>query len=223
MQIQEATQPESISELAFFLKSLGEEGRAIISGRPLTGDCADAVAVLRQIDEFSRNDLALELPVFSVEAALWGARLFYQLCSFVVCRDIGEEQIQAICANPCPEPRCPQTDWSVDLTLRHLPKLFRLANQLSNADPLIVELRKLAEAWPLSSVGVPVLGNVSIKPFSSDPALRQLYADRIISSADTTRLGDQQVDDLLRVNLGAHHDLAPVIAAKLFQTTHDTH
>jgi hypothetical protein len=223
MQIQQATQPDPISDLAFFLKSLGEEGRAVISGQPLAGVCHDAVDVLRQMDELSRNELALELPAFSPEAALWGARLFYQLCGFVVCRDIGEEQIQAVCAVPCPEPRRPQSDWSVDLTLRHLPKLFKLATQLSNADPLIVQMKQVAAAWPMSSVGIAALGNVSIESFAADVALRRLYADRIIAMADSARLGDQRVDDLLRADLGAHHDLAPMIAAKLFETTHDTH
>jgi len=223
MQIQQATQSDSISELAFFLKSLGEEGRAVISSQPLAEGCPDALNVLRQMDERSRNDLALELPAFSPEAALWGARLFYQLCGFVVGRDISEEQIQAACAVPCPEPRCPRTDWSVDLTLHHLPKLFRLANQLSNADPLVLQMKQVAAAWPLSSAGIVSLGNILLDSFAADAALRRLYADRIIATADTTRLGDQQMDELLRADLGAHHDLAPMIAAKLFATTHDTH
>ena len=84
-------------------------------------------------------------------------------------------------------------------------------------------MKQVAAAWPLSSAGIVSLGNILLDSFAADAALRRLYADRIIATADTTRLGDQQMDELLRADLGAHHDLAPMIAAKLFATTHDTH
>src|SRR6185503_2575435 len=53
-----------------------------------------------------------------------------------------------------PRPRGAEADWSADLTLRHLPKLFQLARHLSNADPLLQQMKQIAAAWPLSSVGV---------------------------------------------------------------------
>src|SRR6266496_5382292 len=119
-------------DLALFLKSLAEDGRAVVSSGPLTIDMDDALGVLRQMDEYARNELALDVPQFSAAAALWAARLFYHLCQFTAWRDIGEEQIAAACGLPCPEPRGPEVDWSVDLALRHLPKLFQLARHLSN-------------------------------------------------------------------------------------------
>jgi len=219
----ESIPPDQVSELAFFLKSLGEEGRAVVSIGPLAEADPAATDALQQIDEQRRQELALSLPAFAPAAALWGARLFYQLCRFVVCRDFGEGQIATAVSESCPEPRCPATDWSVDLTLRHLPKLFPLANQLSNADPLIGQLKTVAASWPLSSVGIALLEPVTIESFAPDAALRRLYADRIIATADHTRLGEAWVDDLLRADLGAHHELAPQIAAKLFDTTHDPH
>lgn len=208
--------------LGSFVKSLAEEGRAVAGAGPLAENSASALAALSQLDELARNELGIQAPHFSPEAALWAARLFYHLCQFTVCRDIGEEQIKAACSIPCPQPRGPETDWSADLTLRHLPRLFQLAQHLSNADPLVQQMRLIATAWPLSSVGVAGLESLQLDSFVAHPALRRLYADRIIAHGDASRLGDARVDDLLRADLGAHRELAPAIAEKLFHS-HDTH
>lgn len=222
MQDREENAPGSASDLALCLQSLADEGRVVVSTRPSGIDDGDAVPLLEKLDACARDALALELPAFSASAALWGARLFHQLCRFVVCRDIAEDQVSAACAVLCPAPRSPQTDWSVDLTFRHLPRLFQLARHLSNADPLVGQMKKLAAAWPLSSVDIPELEELRLDSFIADFALRRLYADRIIASADTTRLGHPQVDDLLRGDLRVHRDLAQLIAARLFTTNHDT-
>jgi hypothetical protein len=121
----------------------------------------------------------------------------------------------------CSEPRCPETDWSADLVFRHLPKLFELARHLSNGDPLVRQMKRVAADWPLSSVGIPGLENLQLGSFIGHAALSRIYADRIIAAGDITRLGDPQVDDLLRADLGFHRELAPAIANKLFNTTHE--
>jgi hypothetical protein len=193
---------------------------AVLSTPPNTAD-RDALAILQQMDASSREELALDLPEFSADAALWAARLFHQLCRFVVCRDISEAEIFEACARPCPTPRGPAADWAADLTLRHLPKLAQLARQLSNADPLIDQMKRIATAWPLSSVGIAGLEALSLDTFIDHTALRRLYADRILATGDISRLGDTRVDDLLRADLGIHRELAPHIAGKLFATHHD--
>jgi hypothetical protein len=190
---------------------------------PLTAQTDDAVAVLQQVDAAARAELALDCPAFSPETALWAARLVYHLCQFTVCRDIDEKRIQEICNLPCPEPRSPEVDWSVDQTLRHLPRIFHLARQLSSADPLVHQMRAIAIAWPLSSVGFPRLEGFQIEPFINHPALRRLYADRIMATSDDSRLGNARLDDTLRADLSIHHELSPALARKLFPDTHDTH
>ena len=180
--------------------------------------------LLPQIDAAAREELALDLPDFSPATANWAARLFYQLCQFVVCRDVGENIIAQVCQIPCPEPRSPATDWSADLLLRHLPRLFQLARHLSQGDPLLEYMRQVAAAWPLSSVGIAGLATFPIDSFIDHPALRRLYVDRIIASGDAARLGDERVDEPLRADLGLHRELAPAAcAAKLFGNGHDTH
>jgi hypothetical protein len=186
-------------------------------------DDTDALPMIRQMDGFARDELALELPAFSPAAALWAARLFHQLCRFVVCRDLPAEQINATCNPACPEPRNPETDWSADLTLHHLPRLFQIAHQFSNADPLVQQIRKIAADWPLSSVGIAGLGELRLDSFVNHRGLCRFYADRIFALGDTSRLVSARVADLLRTDLGIHRELAPAIAAKLFEPLHDTH
>lgn len=212
----------SYSNLALFIQSLANDGRAAVAAQPSTIEDADALPLLQQLDEFARGELALDLPPFSPNAALWAARLFHQLCRFVVCRDIPEEEIKTACGAECPGLRGPETDWSADLTLHHLPNLFQSARHLSNADPLIEQMKKLAAHWPLSSVGIQGLENLQMDSFIEHAGLRRLYADRIISAGDKSRLGDARLDDLLRADLGIHRELAPAIASQLFETTHDT-
>jgi hypothetical protein len=222
MQPREEQPAQSWSDVALLVQSLVNDGRAAVSMQPSNVDDADAVPLLQQLDGLARDELALDLPAFSPSVALWAARLFCSLSRFVVCRDIPAEQIKSTCNVACPEPRGPCTDWSADLTLRHLPNLFRLARHLSNADPLVEEMKKIAANWPLSSVGIDGLEKLRIDSFADHPGLRRLYADRIISTGDISRLGDSRLGNLLRADFGVHHELAPAIAAKIFETAHDT-
>ncbi len=211
-------------DLVQFLDSLTGEGRALVSTQPLP-DTREAVSpLLQSLDVSAREELALAAPNYSSAAAIWAVRLFYQLCQFVVCRDVSEKYIAQTCATPCPEARGPETDWSVDLIFRHLPRLFQLAKHLSQADPLLEHLRHIAAAWPLSSVGMADLKHLKIESFILHPVLRRLYLDRIVAADDVLRLGDPRVDDALRLDLGLHRELAPAaLAAKLFGPGHDTH
>ncbi len=213
----------TVSDLALCIQSLVNDGRAAVSAQTSAIDDVDALPMLRELDRCVRDELALDLPAFSPNVALWAARLLYQLCRCVVCRDIPEEQIKAMCSIPCPEPRGPETDWSADLTLHYLPKVFLLARHLSSADPLVAQIKKIAEEWPLSSVGVAGLEKPGLDSFIGHPALRRIYADRILAAADTSRLGDARIDDLLRADIGIHRELASEIAPKLFEPSHDTH
>jgi MoxR-vWA-beta-propeller ternary system domain bpX4 len=219
MQSNETLSPDPACSLALFLRSLMADGRAVVwTEQPSEGTDQDLVELLAEWNARAAVDLASDPPEFSSPAALWATRLFYQICQLVMFRDLGGEKVTAVFATPCPELRGPRTDWSVDLLLRHLPGLFQLARHLSNADPLLNELRGLASAWPLSSVGVPDLTDLQIDTFITHPALRRLYADRIIAAADGTRLGDPRLDDVLRADLGIHRDLAPGLVGKLFDS-----
>jgi hypothetical protein len=211
------TLSEAGPSLASFVHALANDGRIVVSSELIAAADESALTALVALNQRAQSELAGEAPDFSSKTALWAANLLYQICQFVVCRDIGEGQIAAAFANECPTARGPDTDWSADLLLRHLPGLIRLAQQLSNGDPLVQELKKVAATWPLSSVGVPELAELNLDTFIAHPALARMYADRIVAAADTSRLGDPRVDDLLRADLGIHRELAPEIAKTLFE------
>jgi MoxR-vWA-beta-propeller ternary system domain bpX4 len=208
---------EAGPNLGSFIRGLTNDGRIIVSAEPISPPDESVLPALVELNERAQAELAGRGPGFSSEAALWAANLLYQICQFVVCREIGEAQMAAAFAVECPISRGPATDWSVDLLLRHLPSLFRLSRQLSNGDPLIEELKKIAAAWPLSSVGISDLSDLQLDTFMDNPALARLYADRIVAAGDLSRLGDARVDDLLRTDIGIHHDLAPELAGRLFE------
>jgi hypothetical protein len=210
------TLSEAGPSLASFVHALANDGRIVVSSEPIAAPDESAVSELVKLNQRAQSELAGEPPDFSAETALWAANLLYQICQFAVCRDIGEAQIAAAFAHECPIARGPATDWSADILLRHLPALIRLAQQLSNGDPLVQDLKKVAAAWPLSSVGVPELADLNLETFIAHASLARLYADRIIAAADTSRLGEPRVDELLRADLGIHRDLAPEIAKRLF-------
>lgn len=191
------------------------DGRVVISIQSPDDPPESVTPLLEEIDAHSRAELGLDCPPLNLEAGLWAARLLYQLCQFTVCRDLGEDRVVAGCRKPCPTGRGPEADWSVDLVLRHLPTLTRYASHLSQADPLVRELKTIATAWPLSSVGMAGLSGVTLESFIGHPALRRLYADRILAARDYSRLGDRRVDDLLRADLGLHRELAPDLMSRL--------
>jgi hypothetical protein len=211
------TLSEGGPSLASFVHALTNDGRIIVSSEPIAAPDEAALSELVELNQRAQAELAGEAPGFSSEVALWAANLLYQICQFVVCRDIGEAQIAAAFAIECPAARGPETDWSADLLLRHLPALIRPAQQLSNGDPLVQELKKVAATWPLSSVSVSGLTYLNLDTFIGHPALARLYADRIVAAGDTSRLGDSRVDDLLRADVGVHRELAPEIAKRLFE------
>ena len=210
------TLSEGGPSLASFIKALTNDGRIVVSAEPIGSPDEAALAALVELEDRAESELAGEAPDFSSETGLWAASLLYQICQFIVCREIGEAQMAAAFAGKYPNARGPVVDWSADLVFRHLPSLFRLSQQLSNGDPLIEELKRLAAAWPLSSVGIPGLAELNLDTFVEHPALARLYADRIVAAADVSRLGDPRVDELLRTDIGIHQELAPEIASRLF-------
>jgi hypothetical protein len=211
------TAPETAPSLVAFVRALFDEGIAVVSSSAAI-PCVDAEAerLLRMAHGALSRTLAGHAPEFSLGAAIWGAQTLYQLSRFVVCRDVPAEEVATALAGSCPEPRSASVDWSVDIAFRLLPEIHRTARHLSNADPLVNEIRKLGETWPLSSVGIPDLHVAELDSFISHPALLQLYVDRIVATGDASRLNDERVEAAVRATIGAHPDLSPAIAAKVF-------
>lgn len=201
--------------LSQFVRTLMTEGRALVTAREVPGPDADLVPTLTELAEEAGAELAGAPPLLCEATAVWATERLFAACRLVVCRDLGEARILEEMGVPNPRPRGPSVDWSADLLFRHLPEVIRLARHLSANDPLVRELRNLAAAWPLSSVGVANLQPSALDSFVADPTLRRLYSDRIIAAEDASRLGDPRVDDAVRSALGAHAELCPRLAQHL--------
>jgi len=197
--------------LSAFLSRLSESGIAVVDMDDAIAPDLQWQATIVEWDAVQRNEL-LSAPKLSLEAAGWAVERFYRGCQAIVCRDMGPNDLHRYLAAPFPEPREPAADYSVDLVFRFLPDLIALARKVSQNDPLVAELLRLAEAWPLSSVGVAGLGEISREPFLHHPGLRQLYVDRILATGDATRLTSDVVREAAGIALGAFPQMAPKIA-----------
>ena len=201
-----------------FVSSLLETGRVRVpppgqsAATPLKG-LEPAVA---ELERSIRPDLAFDPPALSPAAAGWALSTVYRGCQALVYREMEAAAVHEALSRPCPDNPSAAVCYSVDLSFRYLPDLLSLARGIAPADPLVAGLIALARAWPLSSVGVPgVAGPYDLRPFIAHPSLRQLYVDRIIERADSSRLVDPTVVELVREALGGFADLAPKLHAAL--------
>lgn len=198
-----------------FVNSLLERGAVRVPGptEPSPGDWADAVA---ELDRAVRPEMAFDPPPVDEPAAIWGLQMLYRGCQCLAHRDVDAETVGRMLAEPCPSARASAAAcYSVDLALRYLPDLLSLARGIAPDDPLVTSLMRLANAWPLSSVGVKGVGEIDIRPFANHPSLRQLYVDRIIARSDVSRLGDAGIAGSVRAAVGNFPELAPAIVQLL--------
>ncbi len=177
------------------------------------GEEADAIQQLIAMDERRRLEMAHEPPPFRTEPGIWAARLTYRICQCLVYREIPAERIQVDLQEACPGDPGPARSYSVDLTLFRLPELLQRAASIASADPLLIQLQRLAWEWPLSSVGIPVEvveggPEPDLSSIVDQPALLQLYADRVIASQDRTRLHHPAIAAAVRNSVGMHPELA---------------
>jgi hypothetical protein len=207
-------------ELRAFLESLFETGRgaAAAGEAPDRVDPAEFPATAECLVEFEaawRTGLAFDPPDLDIPAAVWGAVMLHRAVQCLVFRDRGPEEVERILSAPGPEPPAPAVVYSVDLALRFLPDVVRLARAAAPADPLVERLLELGREWPLSSVGVAGVAAVRVESFIDHPCLRALYVDRIVKSEDIGRLDDARVRQAARAALGEFGGLSPAVAAAL--------
>jgi MoxR-vWA-beta-propeller ternary system domain bpX4 len=201
-----------------FVNPLLETGRVRVPppGETASPPLQDLHAAVAELDQWGRAELAFDPPSLSQTAAGWALTIVYRACQALVYREMEATAVHEILARPCPEKPSPAVCYSADLSFRHLSDLLSLAKGIAPDDPLVAGLTTLARQWPLSSVGIPgIEGPLDLRPFIGDPSLRQLYVDRIIDRADTSRLSDASVREGVREALGDFPDLAPGLAPAL--------
>jgi hypothetical protein len=163
----------------------------------------------------ARAQLAFDPPPIAPAAGRWAMVILYRACQALVYREMPAQAVREVLSKPCPLPPSPQVCYSVDLALRFIPDLIKLAKGIAQDDPLVSGLLELARAWPLSSVGVALEDDVNVEPFIGEKSLLQLYVDRIIERGDILRLKHPLVREAAREALGMYRELSPLISAEL--------
>src|SRR5438105_3892511 len=138
-----------------FVRQLSEHGRARVGARPSFAELnPDVARAIQDLDRSVRLEMPGVAPALSTGAAFWGMRILHNACRFLVYREIEPQEIIETLSEPLAEPLSASTVYSVDLFLRFLPDVERLARGLGQDDPLVGRLRAIAGQWPLSSVGM---------------------------------------------------------------------
>ncbi len=202
---------------SLFLESLFDNGRVTVPDvARLTANEIDAGdKVLAGFERQYRLDMPGQAPHFCPNAARWAGIKFFQACQFAVFRDIGEDALDETLGEPFGKAMSPSICYSVDIVFRYLPSIVKYVSSAACRDPLLEHLLQWSRDWPLSSVGIPEVGDVVIDPFAENPSLLQLYVDRIIAEEDVSRLADPRVREGVRSALGGFGDLKSGIEAAL--------
>lgn len=216
--------------LTRFLHSLHVQGRAELAAGSLDLQTAIDVATdgkteraaLRLLEQWHESAV-LDLPgpalAFHPHAAQWGAHLLFRASCLVAFRDLGENDIARwLRGTAMPDADDPAAHFSADLSLRHWAALYRMARALSEDDPLVKEMERIALVAPLAAPGMHRQADASHSLFLH-AGLAQLFAERALERADTACLAIPAIHSLLRSKLGnyavelSHGLLLTVIAS----------
>ena len=173
-----------------FFNSLLQSGRPVLDpgGLPNLRWIQEEISI--HPDEFSstlerlyhQESLSFpgEPPQFRCDAAFWGLSLFFKASCSYSFRELSPEAIARLFDSPPPNWNQPESHYSADLVLRHLPQLLNLTRSLADGDPLVVHLDLLSNLAPFSC---PLAGDPnpkSVETLLSHSGLSQLWCERLI-------------------------------------------
>jgi hypothetical protein len=191
-------------KLTHFLTNLTQEGSAHLEGDILPfepDDLTNAVGFLHAMYEYDALDMPHTPPQYLGAAGLWAAQFFYHALQCTVMRNLDDEAVENLLKDYA-EDITPEAIYSVDLTFRYLPDLFKLAKGLAPDDVLVQILKKNALIWNFSSVGMDLGNDVSHGIVLEHPSLRIAYVDRIIQAKDIKRAHSDAIKELVQAALG---------------------
>ena len=166
-------------------------------------DVQETIGVLGQYYANDVIEMPHKAPAFSPEAAAWSARYLYHVIQLMLLRHLGDKQIDALLLPFTGEVNA-DAIYTVDLSFRYLPDVFRLAKSLAPEDPLVQRITETALLWPFSSVGIPIPEAPVPNAILEHPSLRAAYVDRIITAKDATRCNTPEMEPLVMEALGAY-------------------
>jgi hypothetical protein len=206
--------------LPAFLRQLFDHGRVTVELADVQQvDERELEALLRELDAAYREHLPVGVPPLNVASASWAAKTLYLAAQVLVFRELENDVLQtALRAAPTNMEASEQ--FSIDLCLRFLPDLVRLARAASPSDPLVTSLLALGADWPLSSLGISgvslsAIGHARVQSLSKDAAVWQIYVDRVLQTGDASRLADPATKTAVRVAVGAFPQLAGKLQKEL--------
>ena len=194
------------------LEHLFVDGTVRVSGEILASH--DEIEVgsdwVLEVEPQIREHWPMSPPVVDRPALKWSIRQFHGAAQLAVFRQLGpEEMAKRLGDDFVGEGDAAAAAYSVDLVFRFLPDLVRIVKGMNPDDPLMAQLRRWGERWPLSSVGIPGLAVSSIEPILVNRCLSMMYVDRIIEAEAIDRLHDPRVQELVRGAIGAYPELSP--------------
>lgn len=175
----------------------------------------EAVVLIVEHERLYRRQLPGEPPAVDHGAAGWAIAAFYLASSLSVHRDAGADLIEELLPESGLDRQQAEIHYSVDLVMRFLPDLLKLAKSAATDDPLVSRLHDWARNWPLSSVGVPGIGKVNPAVLRTSSTLMRLYVDRVLAAADLSRLDDPMVRQAAAAVVGDNPQLSPQVAAEI--------
>ena len=199
--------------LISFLRQLFDHGRVTVDLADVQlAEARELESLLLELDVAYRQHLPVGLPPLDVNAASWAAGVMYLAAQVLVFRDLEHDVLLPV-LRTAPQGTDPSEQFSVDLCLRFLPDLVRLARAASTSDPLVTVLLELGADWPLSSVGISGVslsanGQGRVMALTQHAAVWQMYIDRVPQTGDASRLVDAATNIAVRTAVGAFPQLA---------------
>ncbi len=120
-------------------------------------------------------------PIFSSQAAIWAACLFYYSSQLLLYREQNLDEVRRL-VQPYNEAITPAAILSADLTLRFISDLLFELKLIDDTDPLIQILEDILHVWHYSAIGYGLenIDSLDFLVIKEDKCLNQLYIDRVI-------------------------------------------
>ena len=204
------------------MEQLFVDGTVRVSGAALASheEIEAAADWILEVEPQIREHRPLTPPGVDRSALKGAIRHFHGAAQLAVFRQLGPEEVAKRLGDDfVGESDAAGAMYSVDLVFRFLPDLVRIVKGMNPEDPLLAQLRKWVERWPLSSVGIPGLAVSGLEPLLANRCLSMMYVDRIIEADAVDRLHYPRVQELVRGAIGAYPELSPKLYRFLI-TTH---
>ncbi len=195
-----------MAAFAQFLRDLFQTGQVTLpvwgQGEMPDFTSARAQELMRERDGMVRLAMAGTAPALDMDAALTGATWLFLACRAFIDRSRPIDYWPELEWKPVDG--SPALVYSVDLTLSFLPDLWLQARPQAEDDALMGRLRQLAQAWPLSAVGIPDAAAPwdRFDSWWADRSLRQTYVDRVLARDAGDAIQHPQVVEQLKTALG---------------------